>query len=653
MSILEKALVLYKEQPGIVLESGEKILISLPQNKTQKVREKDFILLSKGPVSNLKSVLDFGENQNSDQELQECYELLDGSSIQFQEACELAWSDCSNDGFWFYWNAFKNSSLFKIEGTTIIPRSKEEIKSLTDKAQAKQKETELRQTFILKLKQNKIHFTNKDVKKNELASSQETAEEELGNSESLQDTDFTDIRFLQEIEALALGKSEKSKILQEAGFSETPESAHKVLLRTGFWTPCNNPYPARWGLSINSSTKNLQQPKEEERLDLTKDERYTAWAIDDESSTDPDDAVCFDGQYFWIHVADPSAGISVDSEADIDARNRGATHYLPEGTARMLPEQALQYYALGLIPVSKALSFRLELSTQGDILETKIFKTLLKVERLSYKKVDEYILNPDLSETATAKALKPLYEFSLKNIERRTRGGAVSIQLPEVHLYVKDGIVNISENKIYRSNALVREMMLIAGEGAAHFAFDNKIPFQFISQEAPEIPKDITDGLAGQFALRKCMHSRQVGITPSAHHGLGLGMYAQVTSPLRRYGDLAGHQQLRLFLDGKPLLDKDTLFEHIAQGDAANVASIKAERESNLHWKLVYLLQNPEWQGEAIVVDFKNKKALVSIPSLAMETLITVPSSTKLNQVFTVKAGNIQLPLLSADFSII
>ena len=127
---------------------------------------------------------------------------------------------------------------------------------------------------------------------------------------------------------------------------------------------------------------------------------------------------------------------------------------------------------------------------------------------------------------------------------------------------------------------MIREMMLLAGEGAARFAFKNNIPFPFVSQDAPAMPapEEIPSGLAGQFRIRRCMRRRSVGVTPSMHCGLGLAMYSQVTSPLRRYGDLIGHEQLRAFLDGRELLDKDTMLMRVSEGDAASVAAHKAER---------------------------------------------------------------------------
>jgi exoribonuclease-2 len=197
---------------------------------------------------------------------------------------------------------------------------------------------------------------------------------------------------------------------------------------------------------------------------------------------------------------------------------------------------------------------------------------------------------------------------------------------------------------------MICEMMLLAGEGAAYFAFKNRIPFPYVSQEAPDIPNNIEEGLAGQFRLLKCMHKRSVGITPAMHSGLGLAMYSQVTSPLRRYGDLVAHEQIRCFLDGRQLLDKDEMLERISQGDAASIAAKKASRFSEIHWKLIYLLQNPEWTGNAICIEKKGTDGIFMIPCLAMQTLIKGVADIQLNQEITVRSANIDIPTQAIDF---
>ena len=127
-------------------------------------------------------------------------------------------------------------------------------------------------------------------------------------------------------------------------------------------------------------------------------------------------------------------------------------------------------------------------------------------------------------------------------------------------------------------------------------------------------------------------------------------MYSQVTSPLRRYSDLVAHQQLRAFIDGRPLLDKDKVLERISAGDASASAAIRAERNSNLHWTLVYLTMNPQWTGDAVVVEIRGKQAYCLIPSLAQETLLTPRAQVQINQVLQVRAGNISMAGLTVTF---
>jgi exoribonuclease-2 len=197
---------------------------------------------------------------------------------------------------------------------------------------------------------------------------------------------------------------------------------------------------------------------------------------------------------------------------------------------------------------------------------------------------------------------------------------------------------------------MVREMMLLAGEAAARFAFKNKIPFQYVSQETPDIPKELPEGLAGEYRKRRSMKSRKVGTVPADHAGLGLGMYSQVTSPLRRYGDLVSHQQLRLFIDGKPLMDTDDMLTRIAQGDSAARECTFAERESNLHWILVYLSAHPDWTAEAVVVEKTGALSTILIPSLAQEAKINLKDDLGLNAKIRVRAGNINIPAQSITY---
>lgn len=623
-----KSLVLYKNQPALLQEvSTDKYTIlyctALPspggkpaQFATQKVREKDIELLfetTSGEKTLLVQLLQVSEDAKAMQErIEPIYELLSEDEdsfttpVSFADLQDYADVKTAQDS-WILYKALKNTLFFTEQAPlSFMVQTKEVIARQEEKNKAKEAEQEIRSAFIRRLKAKKLDLP-------------------------------ADAQLMQDVEALALGQSDKSKTMKEAGFTETPEKAHKLLLDTGVWTVTKNPYPTRWGLSTQSATQRLAPPPEEERITLEQE----AYAIDNQWSTDPDDAIAFDGQYVWVHIADPASSVYPDSPIDIAARHRGATLYIPEGAVRMLAEDSLEDYALGLTPLSRALSFCIELDENGAVLSCKVLKTLVKVKRYTYEEADIQKDSPQLA---------PLYAIARRNEQRRLKAGAVSITLPEVHISVTDGIVNISPALSWESNNVVREFMLLAGEAVAKFAFKNGIPFPFVSQEKPDLPTNILDGYAGQYQLRRCMRSRSLGVTPMQHAGLGLGMYTQVTSPLRRYSDLVAHQQLRAFIDGRPLLNKDTMLERIAAGDAAAGASVKAERKSNLHWTLVYLTQNPQWEGDAVVVELKGKQALCLIPSLAQETLLTPSRTVALNDTIKVRAGNIDIPTLSVNF---
>ena len=581
----------------------------------QRVREKDILLLSENQDNcKLEQIIKYSEDDIYNKIL-EAYELLsleeENAPIDFADLASLIDSDYKDIKCYFLYNALITNFEFELlnnDKLQFILRSQEKINQLKNKQNEKSLEKEKRQEFIKRLKTKKIL-----------------------------PEDFV---YMTEIESFALGKTDKSKTLSEAGFSQDVEKAHKLLLDTGVWDITKNPFPSRWGLSINSAKESLSSPPQEERLKLD----HISYAIDSSWSVDPDDAICFDGTYLWVHIADPASTVMPDSTIDKVARDRGSTLYIPEGASRMLSEECLSDYALGLKEESNALSFRLLLEDNCAIKECKVFKTIVKVKCITYKEADEQ---------KDSENLKPLFLIAQKNIERRNNQGSVDINLPEVHINVDNQTKKVSITKIdeYESQSVVREMMLLAGEGAAHFAFENNIPFPYVSQEAPDIPSSVPSGLAGQLKLVKSMRKRSVGVTPSAHSGLGIGMYSQVTSPLRRYSDLIAHQQLRAFLDNRHLIDKNQMLEKVLAGDESSIACKKAERKSVMHWTLVYLLQNSDWVGEAVCVEKKGNQCLFMIPELAMQTTLIPQNQLNLNDVIKIKVSKIDIPTQNVIFT--
>lgn len=631
----KNSVVLYKNSVAVVNEiEADKYIIKYcsqpasPSGKKavyneQKVREKDLVVLHNGPVSSLEKLLSFSDEKMSSQ-IEEVYELLQSDSstenqpLSFEEISEYARNAFVADESWAFYSALLNdvhfalsTEDFKNGKIVFIPRSQEEIKQINQKKYEKEHESEIKAAFFERLKNRKLDLPS-------------------------------DAKYMGEVEAFALCKTEKSKVLAEAKIPQTVEKAHQLLIETGIWDITKNPYPTRYGFSFDSAREQLGKMPQEERLVLND----VAYAIDGENSTDPDDAVSFDGKYLWVHVADPASSVEPDSSIDIAARDRGTTLYIPEGASRMLCESCLEDYALGLKNPSNALSFRIQLDEESQIVDCDVFKTSINVKRLTYAQAEQ---QKDSSE------LKVFFELARKNKIRREKNGAVTIQMPEVNIFVDKNTkkVTVEPDVKYESNEMVAECMILAGEAVARFAFKNQIPFPFVSQEKPDFPDNIPQGWAGSFAKIKCMRKRSVGITPAPHAGLGVSFYSQVTSPLRRYGDLIAHQQLRAFIDKRHLLGKDEMLERVAAGDAASIAAKKASRFSDTHWKLVYLLQNPDNEYEGFCIDKRGNDALFLIPQLDMQTTIKNCMQIGLNESKMLKIKKVDIPTQTADFTFI
>ena len=385
----KSSVVIYKNFPALVGErDGDKFVVNWCVSRatasgkkavyaSQKVREKDVLLLCESEASSIDVLLDFAESvlaENSEVKAQisETHELLLSdeetatAEQSFKDVAELLRGELKANESWGVYSALKASFEFeeRVRDGAIyfVPRSEEKIAELKNRAYEKEHADELRSAFIERLKA-----------KNLLPE---------------------DSKYMGDVEALALGTTDKSKTMKDAGFKEIPEKAHKLLLDTKIWDITRNPYPVRLGLSAKSATVSLGVPPEEERVRVA----GVSYAIDSEWSTDPDDAIAFDGEFLWVHIADPASFVAPDSEIDKVARGRGATLYLPEGAARMLSEDCLEDYALGLREESKALSFKIKLGENGEIEDCDVLRTIVNVKRLTYEKADELKETPELKD---------------------------------------------------------------------------------------------------------------------------------------------------------------------------------------------------------------------------------------------------------------
>ena len=602
MTLRAGSLVLYKNRPARVLGVTDKIDIDVGEGKTKRVRDKDVIALHPGPVQSL------GELAAQSGSIQEAWELAAGEQLTLADLAGLAFGDFTPATAWAAWLAVSEGVYFEGSPDAVVARSAEAVAAIVAERDAKARAEREWREFLDRVERGAI------------------AAEDRAR--------------LTEVERVALGKNAASRVMQALGRQETPENAHRLLVACGYWDRFRNPWPGRVDAPLRCADLPVPDLPDEERLDLT---HLPAFAIDDEGNQDPDDALSLDGDWLWVHVADVAALVDPDGALDREARGRGANLYLPEGVVHMLPPPLTHRLALGLEAVSPALSFGCRLDDAGDLVEYRIAPSWVRVERVSYEAADGRLAQAPFTA---------MVELTDRYRARRAARGATGLALPEVNIKVIDGRVVIRPLARLGSRELVTDAMLMAGEAAARWAIANGVALPFATQVAPDEIRSPGD-LAGMYAYRRLFRPSQTKGAPEPHAGLGLEAYVRATSPLRRYQDLLAHQQIRTALSGGSALPVEALAERYGVADVAAAVVRRAERLSNQHWKLVFLQQNASWEGEAVVVDLEERKAVVIIPDLAFETRIKLQGGMAPNQRLRLKVREVDLADASVYFRVL
>ena len=594
-------LVAYKGKPAkISAVTTHKYDLSFSDGSSRKVREKDFRYIHPNfasvndqcPVADMSVLEDLQAESLSLKELTEW--LFDDYSSQ------NAW--CTNlladDGLYFFWNK-----------DILILRSTEQIKVIEKQRQVKSLEIESLQRCVDNL-QNKI-------------------------------VDERDSFWLSEIEKVALNQSRHTKVLSALSIDNTPERAHQLLLKIGHWSDLVNPYLKRH--KIYPDEELTLDVKELTREDLT---YLKSFAIDNSDSSDADDAISFDGEKVWIHIADVATQVDIDSELDGYAQKRASNLYLPDQTIHMLPPNLSSLCSLGESEKSSALSVGFKM-IDCQISDIKILQSEIKVVKMSYEEADK-ALKED-------KVLSKLNNLTKSHKAFRNNNGAIKLDLPNVDVKIKNKKVDIQIQTDSESRKLVAEMMVIAGRVIAQYATENNISMPFLTQEVGSFSEDIIQNkenltAAQAFQATRCFKQSKITPKASLHAGLGLSCYVRVTSPIRRYLDLLTQQQLVRFINNQTTLDDTQIKQRITQVNAVISRVNKATRQSIEHFKCLFLKQNNNWHGKGIIVDLNGNKATLLIPEIAMITQLKLKSKAQLEDEIELRAVSINLENRSIDF---
>ena len=588
------ALVAYKGKPAKVSAiTTHKFDLLFSDGSSRKVREKDFRFIHPRYAA---------INDTCSAGAMNVLQDFENESLTLKEITEWIFDDYTAQNAWCTYLLVEDSLYFYWTKDTVFIRPSEQTEAIQNQRNTKRIELESLNQCVENINNNCISDD--------------------------------DSRWLQEVELVAHNLSKHAKLLDALSLDNKPESAHKLLVKIGYWQEAMNPYPRRHGILADES--HSHEIIVAERRDLT---HFNSYAIDNSGSNDADDAISIEGDKIWIHIADVASQVECDSTLDSYAQNRISNLYLPDQIIHMLPPNLVPICSLGEDEKSRALSvgFRLIDSQISDI---EVVQSEIKVEKLSYDGVDEILhQHAELSQIST---------LTKEHKSFRNDKGALRLDLPNVDVRLVDGRVSLRKQEASESREMVAEMMVIAGRVIAQFSLENNIAMPFVTQAKGSFSDEILEQkahltLSQMFKAARCFKRSKISTKSAPHSGLGLDSYLRVTSPIRRYLDLVVQQQLLNFINNKPILDEAAIKNRIGQTNVVISKVNKATRQSNDHYKSLFLKQNKGWKGVGTVVDLHGNKATILIPELGMITQLKLGEKPSLDD-------EIQLKVVAIDF---
>ncbi len=394
------------------------------------------------------------------------------------------------------------------------------------------------------------------------------------------------------------------QLLQRAGLNK-PHDGYTLLIKAGFWQRDENLALLKANQPVEFSETCLQQAgsladadvetllADPKRIDLRHLDTFT---IDAASTRDYDDALHVENHgdtiRVGIHIADVAYYIQPGSPLFAESLERCTSLYFPEGHVPMLPP-VLSQGVCSLIQgkPKPAMSFLIDLDRQGNIIHSRIVRSLIQVKRrLSYIEVDATLEKDPQSEPELH-----LFNLVAQTLQqKRVNNGALLLSMPDVNIDVRnpDKIAVHLSPVDTPARTLVSEMMILANSVAASYLAGQEAPGLFRSQPPPRkrIISGIHNAMQDIARQRRFLSRGELTVYPKPHSGLGVNCYTTVTSPIRRALDLIIQHQITHMISGRGILfsnDECKTFAGLIGQKLARAAGVRQQRHR--YWILRYL----------------------------------------------------------------
>ena len=342
----------------------------------------------------------------------------------------------------------------------------------------------------------------------------------------------------------------------------------------------------------------------------------TAFSIDDESTTEVDDALSLTDlgngtKRVGIHIAAPSLAIKPDDKMEKNIMERLSTVYFPGGKITMLPENWIAAFSLDAGAYRPSISIYFDVDNEFNVgAPTCKIEAVNIAENLRIQAIEPHFnAETGLDEAgemmfAHHQDLIWFYQFAIAL--QKARGKYEPDRAPQYDYSIElDEEGNVSVVRRERGSpidTLVSEMMILANSTWAQMLDENELPGLFRVQPAGKV---------------------RMSTKSEPHIGMGVQHYGWFTSPLRRAADYINQKQLISLIDdtAEPLYQNSNaeLFAALRDFDAAYTAYADFQRQMEAYWSLVYLQQ----QGTSELTATILKEDLVRIEGLPLVTRAT------------------------------
>ena len=391
------------------------------------------------------------------------------------------------------------------------------------------------------------------------------------------------------------------------------------------------------------------------RRDLRDDIVFT---IDGEDAKDLDDAVSVkkltNGNYkLDVHIADVSHYVKDRSKLDREARIRGTSVYMLGRVIPMLPRELSNgLCSLNMGEDRLALSCSMEIDNSGKVVDSDVFKSVIKVtERMSYSDVQKIL---DESEPKVVKKYSKYkkYFYTMAELaeilkKKRMSNGYLNLDIPESKIEldnVTGKCIYVGKYETTFANEIIEQFMLICNETIAERYFWLEYPFIYRVHEEPDLDKvkelnkflynlgykihingdtvhptefaKVLESVKGKpeekvvsNLILRTLKVAKYEAENLGHFGIAGKYYCHFTSPIRRYPDLFIHRiiseyatssikQQERFAEKAPKYAKNS-------SDRERIAQ-KAEREAEKMKKAEYMEERVGNQYDGIISSVTN-----------------------------------------------